>query len=169
MEDITGTAGDDIIIGRSDINFIDGRAGKDTLDYSNIGVGLFLSATGSSIGTSTGRSFPPGPTGTIIYTYISNIETIIGDPTKSNTISYFGSSDDSRGNFEINLSTGRLGVDNITVPTVKNFDNVDLSNGAGRVVGNARDNQIRVSSTSTITASKGNDTLGGGTLDYSNQ
>jgi Ca2+-binding RTX toxin-like protein len=77
-------------------------------------------------------------------------------------------------NVDVDLATGRV-VSGTTAYTVKNFDNIRLSNSSGRFVGNDRDNNISVSvsfvspnSNATIVASKGNDTLFGNTLDYSN-
>ena len=167
---ITALGGNDIIIGSNGIDKIDGGAGNDTLDYSKIGKGLFLEPSGSFIDTvGFRRRSSPDPTELAATSSIANVETIIGDPTQSNTINDFTGFAFDRSEFDINLSTGRVLTlfNNITY-TVKNFDNITLPGGTGRFVGNDRDNQINVGDTAVITASKGNDTLRGGTLDYSN-
>jgi Ca2+-binding RTX toxin-like protein len=171
---INALGGDDLIIGSTGSDRIDGGAGNDTLDFSNIGKDLFLFYSGSYVDTvNFSRRFPPSPSENFVATGISNIETIIGDPSKSNTINDFNRYP-LPSNVDVDLATGRV-VSGTTAYTVKNFDNIRLSNSSGRFVGNDRDNNISVSvsfvspnSNATIVASKGNDTLFGNTLDYSN-
>jgi RTX calcium-binding nonapeptide repeat (4 copies) len=178
---IQGLKGNDRIIGSLGLDTVDGGAGNDTLDFSKIGKDLFLSYTGGFI-ADVARVFND-PTNTTISTGINNVETFIGDPSKSNTINDFSRFPIGTGIVDVNLSTGRLVYTSTaysqTYPstsyTVKNFDNIRLINSSGRFVGNDRDNNISAGigsvlfpgTTSTIVASKGNDTLRGGIIDYS--
>jgi Ca2+-binding RTX toxin-like protein len=171
---INALGGDDLIIGSTGSDTIDGGAGNDTLDFSNIGKGLFLSYTGSFLDTvDFQRRYPPEATENFAATSIRNIETVIGDPSKSNTINDFTRYATFGRNVDVDLSTGRVVLDTTTY-TVKNFDNIKVPFLGGKLVGNDRDNNISGSlgnngnsSSSVIIASKGNDTLSGGTLDYS--
>jgi Ca2+-binding RTX toxin-like protein len=172
---INALGGDDLIIGSTGNDTIDGGAGNDTLDFSNIGKGLFLSYTGSFLDTvDFQRRYPAEPSENFAATSIRNIETVIGDPSKSNTINDFTRYATFGRNVDVDLSTGRVVLDTTTY-TVKNFDNIKVPFLGGKFVGNDRDNNISVSvspvstnSNATIVASKGNDTLFGNTLDYSN-
>ncbi len=168
---IQGLEGNDRIIGSLGIDTVDGGAGNDALDFNNIGKNLFLSYTG---GFAADVDLVIGdPTNATISTGISNVETVIGDPNKSNTINDFSRFPIATGNVDVNLSTGRVtyGTKNYSV---KNFDNIRLSNSSGRFLGNDRDNTIFVGfggilppgTTSTIIASKGNDRLFAETIDY---
>jgi Ca2+-binding RTX toxin-like protein len=184
---INALGGDDLIIGSTGNDTINGGAGKDSLDFSNIGRDLFLSYNGSQIDTSPyPRRFPPFPGENAVQTFAENIETVIGDPGKFNTINDF-SRYFTLSNVDVDLSNGRVTrritdvdssgqiVYSTASFTVKNFDNISLGASNGRFIGNDRDNNISVAvfpispdSSVTIVGSKGNDTLFGNTLDYSN-
>jgi Ca2+-binding RTX toxin-like protein len=185
MANITGTAGNDILTGTADADIItalggddkiigslgrdtvDGGAGIDTLDFSSVSQDLYLSSTGLNINSQLSRFAE-----TAVFTEILNIEKIIGNPNRSNTI-FDNSRYQSNNKFDVDLSVGRLTVynqDNTSKNyTIENFDNIyarfDRDN---RFVGNDRNNIIDVNSNNII-ASKGNDTLTSfGTIDYSN-
>jgi Ca2+-binding RTX toxin-like protein len=174
---INALGGDDLIIGSTGSDRIDGGTGSDTLDFSKIGKDLFLSYQGNYLDTSRYfRRFPADPSEKAVTTGATNIETFIGDPSKSNTIiefaRYYGVPTLP---VDVNLSTGKVVVSGTTTYTVKNFDNIDLGFSNGRFIGNDRDNNISVAVSPispnfsvTVVASKGNDTLFGNTLDYSN-
>jgi Ca2+-binding RTX toxin-like protein len=164
---ILGLGGDDKIIGSAGSDTVDGGAGNDTLDYS--GVDTYLSVSPTQGFASNGR--PSGP-GFIGYSAkYSNIETIVGNPSKNNFIQNETRYPDGTRNeiSSVDLVTGRVdfyrGSDVLQTLYVKNFDSANIRSN-GKVVGNDRDNIIIAAG--TIIASKGNDTLGGVTLDYSN-
>jgi Ca2+-binding RTX toxin-like protein len=184
---INALGGDDLIIGSTGSDRIDGGAGNDTLDFSNIGKDLFLFYSGSYVDTvNFSRRFPPSPSENFVATGIGNIETFIGDPSKSNTINDFNRYP-APSNVDVDLSTGRVArrISNVDSSgqvvystasfIAKNFDNISLGQSNGRFIGNDRDNNISVAISPispdfsvTIVGSKGNDTLFGNTLDYSN-
>jgi Ca2+-binding RTX toxin-like protein len=180
---IQGLGGDDRIIGSFGVDKIDGGVGNDTLDFSKIGKDIFLGYTGTFV-ASQNRVFRFDPSEIPIYTEVNNVETFIGDPSKSNTINDFSSVPIGTGIVDVNLSTGKVGYTAAaysqaypsTTYTVKNFDNIRLINSSGRFTGNNRNNNISAGygsvlfpgTTSVIVGSKGDDTLSGGTIDYSN-
>jgi Ca2+-binding RTX toxin-like protein len=166
---ISALGGNDLIIGSTGNDQIDGGAGNDTLDFSNIGRDLFLSDSGSYIDTvDFQRRVRPDPTENFITTSVSNIETFIGDPSKSNTINDFTRSTlpSPTRPIDVDLVTGRVVLGSTTY-TVKNFDNIVLPFSSGKLISNDRDNRIFGGNSSIITASKGNDSLSAGTVDYS--
>jgi Ca2+-binding RTX toxin-like protein len=165
---INALGGDDLIIGSTGSDTIDGGAGNDTIDFSNIGQDLFLFYSGAGLDTvDFQRRYPPSPSENFVFTSTRNIETFIGDPSKSNTINDSSRYPYNGGDIDVDLSTGRVIYGAITY-TVKNFDNIRLRNNSGRLVGNDRDNKILGGSRSVIVGSKGNDELTGDTIDYSN-
>jgi Ca2+-binding RTX toxin-like protein len=192
-DDIQALGGNDRIIGSTGYDNIDGGAGHDTIDFSGIDRDLVLN-TDNTIGSGVSAG-PVPPPADFFRSTLKNIETIIGNPHRTNNIGNFGRYP-QRIHFNVdlpkNLVTFINPVTNIsTAFNVKNFNNVDNTNfGNNRVVGNNFDNYIFVGAESTgmldangiairignntIIGSKGNDTLSAdptgtnNTLDYSN-
>jgi Ca2+-binding RTX toxin-like protein len=113
-DDIFGLGGNDIIIGGLGRDNIDGGTGNDTLDYSNYeggiggitGISLEVSETGV-ISISKGQSGNGDdivPIGTKTSDNIVNIETIIGNPKKINSIFIFD-------NFDQTARDGKIDID----------------------------------------------------------
>jgi Ca2+-binding RTX toxin-like protein len=196
---VKALGGDDRIIGSTGIDIIDGGAGNDTIDFTgttlsdSLGAStnnvkslgpISLSVDGSRV---TNITIPPrggGDRSRQIFTDLINIETIIGDPTQSNTIQELYNIGGSTQRKDIDLSKNQLitydSSNNPRIVNFQNFDNVTVVFGSSRIVGNDRDNIIKNgdairgpgSSDDLIIGSKGNDTLNGGSgnnvLDYSN-
>jgi Ca2+-binding RTX toxin-like protein len=173
---IDALSGDDLILGSTGSDSIDGGAGNDTVDFGSVNQDIFLSYNVrgiDSVGFS--RRFAPPLSENAIQTQLKNIETIIGNPNKSNTINDF-----TRYGFgvpttkiDIDLSTGQatyFGVsgDNPIAYSIKNFDNIRTPFSSGKFVGNDRNNNIQAGDGSVIIGSKGTDELTGQTIDYSN-
>jgi Ca2+-binding RTX toxin-like protein len=181
---LTGTAGDDTIqglggndriIATNGSDTVDGGAGNDTIDFSGVDRDMLLSSSGNYITAyvaSPGSGAPPN-----VYASLTSIETIVGNPNRSNTIF-----DSSRyiplGKMDVDLYANKLTFypkvsNDPKTFIVKNFDNINALQGDNYLIGNARNNIIRGGSNSdTIVGSKGQDTLDGGSgkdiLDYSN-
>jgi Ca2+-binding RTX toxin-like protein len=175
IDTLTGTAendtilalgGDDRIIGSTGIDTIDGGTGKDTLDYSSVE----YSSLNFSVGTQN-TVFTTGSGSATSSAQIVKIETVVGNPNRSNTITYSPSPSLFPKQALVDLSTNSLSFNSefgVQTFSVENFQNVT---GARRVVGNDLDNiLIMGGSNPTIVGSKGNDTItsSGGVLDYSN-
>jgi Ca2+-binding RTX toxin-like protein len=172
---ISALDGDDLIIASTGRDTIDGGAGTDTLDFSSVDKGVFLSYSGGYVDTvNFSRRGPSFPSENAVEARVSNIETFIGNPSKSNTINDFRRYPDLGSNtkVDLNLSTGQatytgLPGDTPITYTIKNFDNISVPFSSGRLVGNDRNNQITGGTGSIIVGSKGNDELSGKTIDYS--
>jgi Ca2+-binding RTX toxin-like protein len=188
--------GNDRIIGSTGADVVDGGAGNDTLDFT--GTTLSSSTTTNSLGPLgpiylstdgnlvTNRTNPRAIQypGSLISTTLTSVETIIGDPTQSNTIEELYNTSSTTQRKEIDLSKNQLiaydSSNNARIVNFQNFDNVNVVFGSSRIVGNDRDNIIKNGdglrgpgrSDDLIIGSKGNDTLDGGNgknvLDYSN-
>jgi Ca2+-binding RTX toxin-like protein len=185
---LTGTAandtilalgGDDRIIGSTGQDTVDGGAGNDTLDYSNSSYAFLSLSPGVDYNT-PGAPYT-GTTATLVsasgvqsVTKVSNVETIIGNPTNSvNAInfSYRNRFVSAPQEMFVDLSQDRVdfyyGSNVLQTLAIKNFKNVF---GASRVVGNDLDNVFGMnpSGPATVVGSKGNDTISNGVPDYSN-
>jgi Ca2+-binding RTX toxin-like protein len=173
---INALGGDDLILGSTGVDTIDGGAGNDAVDFSSVGQDIFLSYNVSGIDSvGFSRRFAPPLSENAIQTQLKNIETIIGNPNKSNTINDF-----TRYSFgtpttkvDIDLSTGQTTYfgasgDTPIAYSVKNFDNIKTPYSSGKFVGNDRNNNIQAGNGSVIIGSKGTDELTGQTIDYSN-
>jgi Ca2+-binding RTX toxin-like protein len=179
---INGLGGDDTIIATTGEDMIDGGAGYDTVDYREVARNLFLSVSGEAIDTVLGRRVPPPPQEVIVKASLKNIEEIIGNLNQSNTIAAYSRYPIPIPNaqIDIDLVKGTVSYEGVMRNfTFKNFDNVDVPFYYGSVIGNDRNNVITGSVISaflsggarpvmTIVGSKGNDTLTGNTIDYSN-
>jgi RTX calcium-binding nonapeptide repeat (4 copies) len=172
---INALGGDDVIFATTGGDVNNGGDGNDILDFSKTNKNIFLSDNGSFYDSVDFlRRFAPIPSEEAVLGIISNIETIIGNPNKSNTINDFLASRGVVRNTKIDadLSTGRvtyfgLAGDTPSTYTVQNFDNINTRFSQGRFVGNDRDNKISAGDGSVIIGSKGNDDLSGRTIDYS--
>jgi Ca2+-binding RTX toxin-like protein len=199
MATITGTNGNDTLTGTAEsdtINalagndlirpllagraVIDGGAGNDTLDYSNLEeiTDLYYSKSyfnayyfgDPSVATVDKFSLDRTAGG---YDKAKNIETVVGSTNKENAI-HLQSGDRVDIDLSKNLLKYSAAAYGTSTLTVKNFNNVDVdryaSNQGGfiRVKGNDLDNNILLDRSSIIIGSKGNDTIRGGTIDYSN-
>jgi Ca2+-binding RTX toxin-like protein len=179
---INGLGGDDTIIATTGDDAIDGGAGYDTVDFREVARNLFLSVSGEAIDTVLGRRFPPPPQEIIVKASLKNIEEIIGNPNQVNTIAAYTRYPIPIPNaqIDIDLVKGTVSYEGVMRNfTFKNFNNVDVPFYYGSIVGNDRDNVITGSIIAgfvsgggrpamTIVGSKGNDTLTGNTIDYSN-
>jgi Ca2+-binding RTX toxin-like protein len=197
---VKALGGDDRIIGSTGTDIIDGGAGNDTLDFTgtvrtsattenNFGsLGrIYLSYDGNLVTNKTsprGSQYP----GAAVNSQITNIETIIGDPTQSNAIYQFGTVANTTRRMEIDLAkhqliaydTSNTPSDATRIVNFQNFNDVLIQSGSSRIVGNDSDNTITnvngdrgpAISDDLIIGSKGKDTLDGGNginiLDYSN-
>jgi Ca2+-binding RTX toxin-like protein len=173
---INALGGDDIIFATTGDDTNNGGEGNDILDFSKTNKDIFLSDNGGFYDSvEFSRRFAPPPSEEAVRGSISNLETIIGNPNKSNTINDFLRSRGVIRNIRIDadLSTGRvtyfgLAGDTPSTYNVRNFDNILTPNSPGRFAGNDRNNKISAGDGSVIIGSGGNDTLSGRTLDYSN-
>jgi Ca2+-binding RTX toxin-like protein len=180
---INGLGGDDKIIATTGNDTIDGGAGNDIVDYGEVAKNLFLSVSGEAIDNVVTRRFPPAIQEVTVAQSLRNVEKIIGNPNQINTISayrrYPVPFPDAQ--IDIDLAKGTVSNNNGLGRkfSVENFDNVDVPSFYGSVVGNDRNNVITGSVISaflsdgtrpvmTIVGSKGDDTLIGNTIDYSN-
>jgi Ca2+-binding RTX toxin-like protein len=170
-DNIVGLGGDDRIIGTAGSDTVDGGAGNDTLDYTGTGTPMILIPSSNFI--FNGINF--GTPGFIGYSAsYSNIETIIGDPTKNNNSIQNDRRNTAKG-IDVDLVTGRADVyvqDFTGAPPFEfvlkssiNFKNFNNALNVRKARGNDADNQLFAD---TVIGSKGNDLIGGGTLDYSN-
>ncbi|MEM9925700.1 MAG: calcium-binding protein [Cyanobacteria bacterium P01_D01_bin.50] len=140
---VTGTSGDDSIVGNDEKNYfggsegddtINGKGGKDTVDYTGLGEGITLLPTGTVE--------KDGGLGTDQLTLV---EKIIGDAGEANTID--ASSAGGSASIKVNLSENKLkvrGVPEISNPnfTVVNFVNVTGTDKRDLITGNSEDNII---------------------------
>jgi Ca2+-binding RTX toxin-like protein len=173
---INALGGDDVIFATTGEDTIDGGGGNDILDFSKTNKDIFLNYNGGGYdNVDFSRREAPRPSEEAVLGRISNIETIIGNPNKSNTINDFLRSRGivSNTKVDVDLATGRatyFGLAGETPSTYnfQNFDNILTPNSQGTFIGNDRNNQISAGNGSTIVGSGGNDDLSGQTIDYSN-
>jgi Ca2+-binding RTX toxin-like protein len=177
---IQGLGGNDRIIASGGSDLIDGGTGKDSIDYSALNDRVVI---GFDNDLQNFVVFKPG----FFRDDIKNIETIIGDPNKSNIsnsqtnlISFENS--DKLATIDVDLSANKLTYSSqLASPktiNIKNFNYVTGGPGNDRFVGDSSDNVFLGSEgDNVVIGSKGNDSLGGGfpiddghysTLDYSN-
>jgi Ca2+-binding RTX toxin-like protein len=176
---IQGLNGNDIIFSSSGNDTIDGGAGNDTVDYTN----------SSSVVDGTRVEIISNKTlesGVFVFDGLSalsskliNIETIVG----SNALLGNGAGLNTDGSADIDLSKHRITYSSSSffgtkTLTLKNFNSINASvSGNIRVKGSDIDDNIAITSNDSrtgdrrIIGSKGNDILNGGgvgTVDYSN-
>jgi RTX calcium-binding nonapeptide repeat (4 copies) len=172
---INALGGDDVIFATTGEDTIDGGGGNDILDFSKTNKDIFLNYNGGGYdNVDFSRRSAPSPSEEAVLGRIANIETIIGNPNKSNTINDFLRSRGIVNNtkIDLDLATGQgiySGLPGETPVTYnfQNFDNILTPNSQGTFIGNDRDNKISAGDGSVIIGSKGNDDLSGRTIDYS--
>jgi Ca2+-binding RTX toxin-like protein len=171
---IEALGGDDTIVGSTGSDTVKGGAGNDTIDFSGVDKDIYLASFGGfidSVGFS--RRVPPENSEQAIRTSLDSVETIIGNPNKSNTINDFSRLPPSNPTqVDIDLTTGKATYTGLpgntpTTYSFKNFDNINTPFSSGRLAGNDRNNKISGGTGSVIIGSKGNDELAGKTIDYS--
>jgi Ca2+-binding RTX toxin-like protein len=173
---IVGLGGDDRIIGTAGSDTVDGGAGNDILDYTGTGQRMIVIPSSNFVFNGLPLGAPPGFVG--YSASYSNIETIIGDPTRiSSSATQVGNSisndrrNTARG-IDVDFAANRVDVYNVdpvfgtsvlqSSIKIKNFN--DAQN-VRKAIGSDANNSI---SAGIIIGSKGNDSLFGGIIDYSN-
>ncbi|WP_310485361.1 hypothetical protein [Chamaesiphon sp. VAR_48_metabat_403] len=166
---INALGGDDVIFATTGEDTIDGGGGNDILDFSKTNKDIFLSDNGLGYdNVNFSRREAPRPSEEAVLGSISNLETIVGNPNRSNTINDFRRSRGITSNtkVDLNLATGQatyfgLPGDTPVTYNFQNFDNINTPNSQGTFVGNDRNNQIAAGNGSVIIGSSGNDELSG--------
>jgi serralysin len=192
-DDIQALGGNDVIFGSTGFDKVDGGAGNDTIDFSGVDRDILLFPFANAIATASYITIPTQSND--FSTTLSNIETAIGNPNRSNTISNAGRFP-TPARLDADLSNNRVTYYNFATNTtktvtVKNFDNIENDRiGNNRVKGNDRDNKITLGADTVgfdsngssiqvgnniVIGSKGNDTVSANntgsannTIDYSN-
>jgi Ca2+-binding RTX toxin-like protein len=171
---IEALGGDDTIAGSTGSDTVKGGAGKDTIDFSSVDKDLYLASSGGFVGNvGFARRVPPDNSEQAVLTTLDSVETIIGNPNKSNTINDFSRLPPSNPTqVDIDLATGQATYTGLpgNIPTTysfKNFDNINTPFSSGRLAGSDRNNKISGGTGSVLIGSKGNDDLFGKTIDYS--
>lgn len=170
---IKGLGGNDLILASDGNDTIDGGSGNDTVDYSSRPefISTNVNSNGSLKVQRVSNSFEYSFNDTL-----TNVETIIGNAKNRNTIS-----GENTSSVDIDLSKNRFTYSSPTgskTLTVKNFSSIIGTDGNDRIKGNDLDNSISSGAgDDVIIGSKGNDTIFGNglgvpkynqTLDYSN-
>jgi hypothetical protein len=178
-DEISALAGDDRIIASAGNDAIDGGEDFDTVDYRSlnqdvkfsINARLFDNGFFKSVDVATKNSLPGEPS-TASSDRLNNVERIIGNANRVNTIDINAENfQGSINTVDVDLSMGKAVVGNSLmgqkVYQFENFDNYSRSgfdNGNYRITGNDRNNKVNFntlssSTNTTVIASKGDDTF----------
>ena len=138
-DDITGDIDNNVIFGSSGNDVIDGGDGFDTLNYSDLGAGVTVAATGFVL--------KGGLLGGLGEDNFSNIEAIIGDSQFVNTVD--GQTPfTATASLDVDLESGTIIVD-LPAPlpaldpiSIENFDNVIGSDIEDTIAGNSNSNSL---------------------------
>jgi Ca2+-binding RTX toxin-like protein len=157
-DSLSGGNGNDILKGSNGDDTVDGGDGNDTADYSSLGVGISLQATGI---VSKFGNFSFLGTDNLV-----SIETIIGSDNFLNSIDASGAFG-TPASINVDLSSNSLQVLNIPSVgdlsfNVQNFADIFATSQSDRIIGNNLNNSIFASSgNDTIDGLTGNDSLFG--------
>ncbi|MBD2497649.1 calcium-binding protein [Nostoc sp. FACHB-280] len=174
FENVTGTAGNDIITGNNSNNILSAGAGNDVLRGSSGNDNLNGDAgTDTADYSALGQTIVLGPTGTVSKSgggtdQLNGIETITASTLLGDTIN--ASTATGSVSITANLGTNSLTVNNVLIGgvttnlnfTVNNFENVTGTANNDTITGNAANNILSGGAgNDVLRGSSGNDTLNG--------